>query len=304
MTPNPPDLAPSANPPVQPTATANPDTSAGSAWPAQPRPTPTWKVWHTFGLVAIIIAIVLLGLLTPSTQILWAWIGTLVLLAGFATVAGHGILGLWMGLLIDERNKMSLSRLQMILWTIVVLSGFLTAALWNIRPEHGQVNALSIAVPAQLWLLMGISTTSLIGSPLIRSTKMTEPIAENAAQSQLIEFQNTMTRSALALQGLPDSVIATLGKIVIWKWPGDARLADLFQGEEIGNAAHLDLGKVQMFYFTLVMVLTYAVMLGAIFSTTTGTINALPSLPDGMVALLGISNGGYLVNKVIPHSAG
>lgn len=45
----------------------------------------------------------------------WAWIGTLILLAGFANVAGHGILGLWTGLLIDERNKMSLSKLQMIL---------------------------------------------------------------------------------------------------------------------------------------------------------------------------------------------
>jgi hypothetical protein len=86
--------------------------------------------------------------------------------------------------------------------------------------------------------------------------------------------------------------------------------ADLFKGEEIGNAAHLDLGKIQMFYFTLILVLTYAVMLGAMFShitqhtSPTGMISGLPSLPDGMVALLGISNGGYLGNKVIPHTAG
>ena len=131
---------------------------------------PAWKVWHTFSLIAIIIAIVLLGLLIPSTQIVWAWIGTLVLLTGFATVAGHGILGLWRGLLVDERNKMSLSRLQMILWTIIVLSGFLTVALLNIRSR--QADALSITVPPQLWLLIGISTTSLIGAPLILNTKM------------------------------------------------------------------------------------------------------------------------------------
>jgi len=85
-------------------------------------------------------------------------------------VAGHGILGLWRGLLVDERNKMSLSRLQMILWTIIVLSGFLTVALLNIRSR--QADALSITVPPQLWLLIGISTTSLIGAPLILNTKM------------------------------------------------------------------------------------------------------------------------------------
>jgi len=120
----------------------------------------------------------------------------------------------------------------------------------------------------------------------------------------MIKLQETMTRAGLISQGLPDKAIARLGKVVIWTWPSDARLADLFQGEEIGNAAHLDLGKIQMFYFTLILVLAYAVMLGYMFSGNTGTIKALPSLPDGMIALLGISNGGYLVNKVIPHSLG
>jgi hypothetical protein len=114
------------------------------------RPKPKWTVRHTFGLLAIIVVIVLLGLLTPPIPMFLAWIGTLVLLADFATVAGHGILGLWMGLLIDKRNKMSLSRLQMILWTITVLSGFLTAAFWNIWA--GEVDAFSIAVPQELWL--------------------------------------------------------------------------------------------------------------------------------------------------------
>ena len=89
-----------------------------------------------------------------------------------------------------------------------------------------------------------------------------------------------------------------------------------FRGEEIGNAAHLDVGKIQMFYFAVVLVLAYAVLLGTMFANIThpsttceiatgmSMICGLPSLPDGMVALLGISNGGYLGNKVIPHTAG
>jgi hypothetical protein len=93
----------------------------------------------------------------------------LALLGIFAAIAGQGITGLWRGLLIDERNKISLSRLQRTLWTIVVLSGFLTAALSNL--EAGQPDPLAISAPSELWLLMGISTTSLVASPLIKSTK-------------------------------------------------------------------------------------------------------------------------------------
>ena len=54
---------------------------------------------------------------------------------------------------------------------------------------------------------------------------------------------------------------------------------------------------------TLVSVLAYVVMLGVMFSRNSDLINnTLPRLPAGIVALLGISSEGYLVNKVIPHS--
>jgi hypothetical protein len=55
------------------------------------------------------------------------------------------------------------------LWTIVVLSAFFAAVLSNLMA--GQPNPLAIAVPSELWLLMGISTTSLVSSLLIKSTK-------------------------------------------------------------------------------------------------------------------------------------
>ena len=281
-----------ANPPSQPVASVTPDPAIAPIWPAQSQP-PKWKRWHTIGLAAIMIAILLLGLLPVTTQRIWSWLGTLVLLAGFATVTGHGILGLWTGLLIDERNKMSLSRLQMILWTIIVLSGFLTAALWRIRV--GQMDALAIGVPSELWLLMGIATTSLLGSPLIKSTQMAQPITDEQVTKQQQTF------ALLANQGIDPNIITTEGQIVSWKWPKDATWSDLFQGEKIGNAAHLDLGKIQMFYFTLILALAYVAMLGTLFSSNQEPIKDLPSLSEGMVTLLGISHAGYLVNKVIPH---
>ena len=38
----------------------------------------------------------------------------------------------------------------------------------------------------------------------------------------------------------------------------DARWGDLLKGEEVGNAAVIDIGKIQMFFFTFIIVITYA----------------------------------------------
>jgi hypothetical protein len=269
-----------------------------SAWSATTPVSPKWTPWHTASLLLIVIVICAVNLtLLPR----YAFLASLGLMALFTTIAGHGVLGLWLGLLIDERNKMSLSRLQMITWTIVVLSGFVTAALWNTRFEKHK-DPLSIAVPAQLWCLMGISTISLVGSPLIRSTKTADPLNTGETRSEAETKELARMKEELARQKVPPDTIDTQGKIVIWKWPEDARVADLFQGDELGNAAHLDLGKVQMFFFTVVLVLTYTVALARVFIHVSSPITELPPVDEGMVALFGISHAGFLMNNAAPHS--
>jgi hypothetical protein len=253
---------------------------------------PKWTDWHTISLLLILVALVLLGLLVPSQNRLWSWLGILIFLALFAAIAGHGITGLWRGFLIDERNKISLSRLQMALWTILVLSGFLTAALSNLAAGH--FSPLSIAIPGELWLLLGISTTSLVGSPLILRTKM---------EKEPKEEERKRTFALKEKQGIDVSKLDNSGLILMNKRPEDSSIGDLFSGEETGNAAHLDLGKIQMFYFTLILVIAYAVTLGALWAGNVGRIIALPTLDSGMVALLGISHAGYLIHKAIPHSS-
>lgn len=253
---------------------------------------PKWTDWHTISLLLILVALVLLGLLIPAQQRLWAWLGILVLLVLVATIAGHGITGLWRGLFIDERNKLSLSRLQMALWTIVILSGFLTSALSNLAA--GQFSPLSIAIPSELWLLMGISTTSLVGSPLLIRSKMDKEPKED---------ERKRTFSIKEKQGVDVSQLDNIGLILVNKRPEDSSLADLFSGEETGNGAHLDLGKIQMLYFTLILVIAYAVTLGFSLASGLGRILTLPALDPSMVALLGISHAGYLINKATPHSS-
>jgi hypothetical protein len=289
--------APSPQPAGTPSQPA--DGGPGAAEPDWPRKRvrPKWTLWHTLSMLLIVVVISTVGLTRPPLE---AYLATLGLMAIFTTIAGHGILGLWLGLLIDERNKMSLSRLQMVAWTIVVLSGFLVAGLWN--SASGKKDPLSIAVPPQLWMLMGISTTSLVGSPLIRSTKTAEPLNAGEPLREAEKNELERMREELTRQNVPRDTIDIQGKIVIWKWPEDARLADLFQGDEVGNAAHLDLGKIQMFFFTLVLVLTYTVALTYTFAHVSTSITELPPVDQGMVALLGISHAGFLTNKAIPHS--
>ena len=222
-----------------------------------------WKAGHTWGLLAIVVAIFLLGWFVPVSARLWAWLPSLVLLALFISVAGHGITGYWRGALIDEQNKISLSRLQLAVWTTVVLSAYVTAALGNIA--HGAGDPLAIRIDSQVWILLGISTTSLVGSHLLKSNK--------------------------SIQGL---LLRNTG-------PGDSSWADLLRGEETGNEGLLDMAKVQLFYFTVIVVFAYAVALGTELSRNGFPFTEFPSLSSGVLALIGISHAGYLTNKVVPH---
>ncbi len=253
--------------------------------------TATWTRWHTLSLMGILGAIALDGIVVPLTYRLWAWLGILLLLTLFAAIAGNGVTGYWRGLFIDERNKISLSRVQATAWTLLLLSALLAAALANVR--LGQADPLAIAIPTGLWILIGISGTSMVSAPLILSMKKIQ--AANGS-----EIQRTL--SLLAGQQVDTSKVTNQGQVVVNTSPDNARWADLFTGEETGNAAQFDLGKIQMFYFTFILVLVYGATLGLLFARPVMIITAFPDLSPGMLTLLGISHAAYLVNKIIPHS--
>ena len=257
-------------------------------------PPPGWTAWHSFSLILDIAALVLIGLLIPWRARLWIWLATMALLAAIALIVGQGVTGLWRGILIDERNRISLSRLQSFLWTALVLAGIYAAAISNIAAR--QPDPFAFAIPGEVWALLGIGTTSLAAAPLIRGTKTTRPANEE-------EKAHTLGLLA-ARRGGGDAaqMIATRGQIVVNVRPEGAQWSDLFTGEEVGNAAHLALGKVQMFFATLILTLAYAAALGSLFASAATKIGALPDVDTGLVALLGISHAGYLTTKAIPQS--
>lgn len=258
----------------------------------------TWSRAHTWGLLAITVGICLGGYVAASRSYqLAGWLFTLLLFVLFLVITGHGINGLWYGWLIDTRNKMSLSRLQISLWTAVVLSGFFCAALANIAGKK-MTYPLDIAIPTELWVAMGIATTSLVGSPLILANKKRR--TPNADEWE--KTRKTLNTQGVDEKTIIDPIMEGKSIIVEYRSPSDARLANMFCGDETGNEAILDLGKIQMFCFTIILVLAYCFAIGKIFSVNPKCIASLPPLSDGEIALLAISHAGYLANKIAPHS--
>ncbi len=102
---------------------------------------------------------------------------------------------------------------------------------------------------------------------------------------------------------LAASVTATAIETIKHKTPGRAGrrtgkkpefLRDIFFEAEDS----LDLPRTQMFGWTIISLLAFAVMLVRSFSSTP----ALPDIPAGLVVLMGVSNGAYLGAKAVTRS--
>jgi hypothetical protein len=134
--------------------------------------------------------------------------------------------------------------------------------------DEGQpTTPLSVQIPSEVWVLLGISTTSLVASPLIK----------HQSQDRVVKNQSAT----------------------------EAKLSDFFRGEQTGDFTQLDLGKVQMFFFTAIVIGAYAVALASMFLTRElSAITSLPALDSGVIAMLGVSHAGYLTNKAVPKEEG
>jgi cell division protein FtsL len=118
------------------------------------------------------------GVMQPIA--LWGLAALIILV--LLALAGREINGQWLGVLIDTRNKMSLSRLQITLWTVMVLSAYLTMVMPRVIAMVGkgaaltQEQALDITFPEELILAMGISAASFAGANLIQTNKKKKQI--------------------------------------------------------------------------------------------------------------------------------
>lgn len=278
-------------------------TSAGSdlALPAVRRS--DWRGWHTLVSALIVLAIIALAIwaTTSSTLItdldgrlpVWIFLALIAMFAAFILLIGWAITGRPGGALIDPKKaRFSLSRLQMIAWTILILAAYLNAFIVNIAA--GRDNPIDVAIPGQLLVAMGISITGLIGTQIVLGYKQTT----NGAGYQTTDGNKIVVLRDDQPATDTDSDTATRG--AIYK-PPTTQLTDIFRGDTIEGANSLDLGKVQLFYITVILVLGYGIFTATGFAHLTtghdGGIATLPKINQAFVALLALSQGGYLTTK-------
>jgi hypothetical protein len=220
------------------------------------------------------------------------FVGSMALMALELAVIGWLVNGRPIGAFIDNRYCLSLSKLQAGAWTVVVLSAFATAAAFNAATEMfqgGAVTALSVTIPNELLLAMGISATSLVAAPALLSVKANQPDASQDA------VDNAEKRAGTTLEAN--------GKVAAKCGPDDASWADLVTGDEIGNFSSPDLGKIQQAFITLLLLGCYVAYIYANFAGSEETVSSLPALDKSFVWLMGISHASYLAYKAAPHSS-
>ncbi|HEV2817985.1 MAG TPA: hypothetical protein VGW40_12285 [Allosphingosinicella sp.] len=237
------------------------------------------------------------------------WLVTLGLIAAMLVVAGYAVCGRWDGIFIDKDNRISLSRFQLVGWTILLVSALLTAGLTN-AAAPADPGPLLITIPEQIWALLGLGAFTAVASPAIKDGKRNPPPAGGGRQSgpaPATAEQNRVAENVKDQQALSAEV--TFDNHVLKKaLPADARWIDLIMGDYEG-AANVDISKLQQLAFTLMLIAIYAMDLMAVFASQgaitpthpngTNAIHVFPTIDGGFIALLGISHATYLADKQI-----
>jgi len=213
------------------------------------------------------------------------------LIVYLATLAGSIALTGWLGeavgggaqaVLFTSRNTYSLARLQMTLWTLVVLSALIAAAVSRAWAGDMRI-ALSVDMTPDLLTAMGISYGSAAAAPAVLTLK-----SRGVSQGEL--------EAAASRQG--ESLTAS-GQVIGRPEGAAPSLFDLVMGDEVANAGTIDLAKVQQLVITILLVVFYACQVGAWFIQEPfyGLVSKLPDLEEHLVLLMLVSHGGYLAAK-------
>lgn len=88
----------------------------------------------------------------------------------------------------DKNENTHDGRLQLLIWTIVILSVLSTSLAFNLHTSDCSSNALAIEVPASLWILMGISGVTVAGESAM-------PLRSNNTEGFIFTYENAEDKS-------------------------------------------------------------------------------------------------------------
>ena len=211
------------------------------------------------------------------------WIVTIILILVICITAGKLVNDRIDGILVSDRNRLSLGRLQWTAWLILIMSAYFVAAIWN--AGHG---GNMPAIPEQLLGLLGIvSGSSVVGSVISNSKKQTDaPSAPGA--------------TGLKATAANDKSATNAGQLDANKSSADASWADLYLGDDVGNRYVVDISRLQKLLITIILMAVYAGWLWKMLADAGPY--ALPGLDEKQTFLwlLGISHASYLAIKATP----
>jgi len=181
------------------------------------------------------------------------------------------------GILIDDRERISLARVQWVAWFLVLFSSYFVGAVWN-----AAYGADLPAMEANLFALIGITSGSAVISNLVVDAKKREPKPASATD---------------------DSTL--VGRIDVNQSSKEAAWEDLYLGEEHANRAAIDVSRLQKLVMTILLVVVYFEMLRSAFAQSSLTYESfsMPAVGTNFVTLLGASHAAYLAYKATPKTA-
>jgi len=278
---------------------AAPKAAAPAAEPAPSGPFARRAGFFGFLLVLLLVAVntwVARNGVYDGAAVARAWGLAAALIVLFMIIVGVAINNRPAGLIIDNRNRVSLSKLQAAAWTVLVVSAVATVAAARIAA--GVPNPLEIVIPGELLAALGLSAASLAATPALLTLKSNRP-DPSSQQLTNVAANLDMTRQQV------DATGGVFGRTD----PAYARWLDIFRGEDISTAASPDLSKIQQFLLTLLVLGVYVAALLVMFLRQEATLilppggasASLPPISEEFIWLLGISHASYLAYKAAPH---
>jgi hypothetical protein len=234
----------------------------------------------------------------PDLQEQWIAVG--VVLIALCAVSGLFVNGRVDGILIDDRNRISLARLQWVAWFTVLLSAYFVGAVVNLK--SGVPYKFPMMEP-HLFGLIGLASGSTVVSNLIVDSKKSAPGVASTAPVAPVAAVAATPAGAPAVDAVPE-VPGNVGKIDINADPKQASWQDLYCGEEMANRDVVDVSRLQQLITTVLLVTIYTGLLWKAFgaASTNGVLSEMPPVSDDFLGLLGVSHAGYLAYKATPKT--
>jgi len=230
------------------------------------------------GLVILFAVFMAAPKFMPSIE--GAYLASVLSLGAMLVLIGMFVVGRPLGILVNERNLMSLTRFQTVLWTVLISASFSTLLLHAIYNGQDPTQLVKEAMRPDLLALMGISYASAVTASAVQAGK-----SGKEATAAAVQKSQAMNGPGADKQG----VLYCNADIK------RAAITDMFEGDEVSDAHLVDMAKVQMFFFTIV---SAAYFISRMWPVTL-PVSLVPQVPTNLIALMGISHAGYLGSKAI-----